>query len=283
MSDLSGHVLLVELLTYIFEKYGFICNTIKRVNTLEPSISDKESLITIKKSTNCGKPFKENKIIEKVFKDNKIIEKVFKDNKNSEKVFKDNKNSEKVFKEIKNFDAHKRSGTVYEFNSIKANPLLEKNIQEHENLQNFSDKNKKRNLSANSQFDLKKKIDNGQKNFIENNKILTNNKTGVTSRFFKKIDEKFVKMFSERLKKDLKNSKLQKFETFEDSSRKKTEFFKENKEKWVKEIIKSLSSSDWLKFSKENDSLGQLKQQAMIEYLSEEKNTLALISRAEKL
>ena len=57
----------------------------------------------------------------------------------------------------------------------------------------------------------------------------------------------------------------------------------ENKEKWVKEIIKSLSSSDWLKFSKENDSLGQLKQQAMIEYLSEEKNTLALISRAEKL
>ena len=130
----------------IFEKYGFICNTIKRVNTLEPSISDKESLITIKKSTNCGKPFKENKIIEKVFKDNK--------------------NSEKVFKEIKNFDAHKRSGTVYEFNSIKANPLLEKNIQEHENLQNFSDKNKKRNLSANSQFDLKKKIDNGQKNFI---------------------------------------------------------------------------------------------------------------------
>ena len=68
MSDLSGHVLLVELLTYIFEKYGFICNTIKRVNTLEPSISDKESLITIKKSTNCGKPFKENKIFEKTYR-----------------------------------------------------------------------------------------------------------------------------------------------------------------------------------------------------------------------
>ena len=103
------------------------------------------------------------------------------------------------------------------------------------------------------------------------------------TRFFRKIDEKFVQMLSEKMKKDTKELKRLKDSNTEEYTKKKTEFLQVNKEKWIKEVLGSLRNNETPLPSSENDSHLQVKHEALCEYLKQEKNIFPLISKAEHI
>ena len=103
------------------------------------------------------------------------------------------------------------------------------------------------------------------------------------TRFFRKIDERFVQMLSEKMKKDTKELKRLKASNKEEYTKKRHEFLQVNKEKWVKEVLESLRSNEVALPSSENDSHQQVKHEALCEYLNQEKNFFPLISKAEHI
>ena len=103
----------------------------------------------------------------------------------------------------------------------------------------------------------------------------------VGSRFYKKIDEKFIEILLEKMKKDPKEFSKLKICNFEDFNRKKTEYITLNKAIWVKETIKLLQNPNIL-LKNENDSLFDTKNEALFEYLSQEKNISVLVSKCEQ-
>lgn len=108
----------------------------------------------------------------------------------------------------------------------------------------------------------------------------TKQKIMLGTRFFKKIDEKFIEMMLEKMKKDTSELSELKSQDFEEYTRSKTEYIHSNKEKWLQEVSKSIETSE---LSNENDSIFEIKHKAMLEYLSQEKNYLGLVLKAEQL
>jgi hypothetical protein len=103
----------------------------------------------------------------------------------------------------------------------------------------------------------------------------------VGTRFYKKIDEKFVKMLVEKMKKDPKELGKLKLKSLEEYSEKKTEFIRANKEIWVKEIVDVLVESE--KVNDENEAIQAIKQSALNEYLGQERVIKTIVARAEQL
>lgn len=102
----------------------------------------------------------------------------------------------------------------------------------------------------------------------------------IGTRFYKKIDEKFLELLSEKMKKDLARLKQSSPQTY---LQKKAQNIQENKAKWVDEAISDLKSSKSLFPNNENDSHLQVKNEALLEYLRHEKTLSLLISKAESL
>ena len=103
------------------------------------------------------------------------------------------------------------------------------------------------------------------------------------SRFYKKIDNKFVEFLSEKLKKDTFELKKLKKSNFEEYSKRKNVFITKNKEKWVNETLRYLETSDLLTAVSENDLNQDAKHDAMLDHLSQEKHIASLIRKAEQM
>lgn len=103
------------------------------------------------------------------------------------------------------------------------------------------------------------------------------------SRFYKKIDEKFVEVLSEKLKKEPFDFKRIKNSSFEEYMKKKNHYILMNKSRWVNETLRVLETSDFLHKSNENDLGQEDKHDAMLDYLSQEKRIPHLIRKAEHL
>ena len=105
----------------------------------------------------------------------------------------------------------------------------------------------------------------------------------IGSRFYKKIDEKFIEVLAEKFSKESKEFKRLKNNDIEDYIRRKNEYISLNKDNWIKDTIKILQNSELVQMYDENDSLIDTKREALTEYLSQEKNIVPLISRVEQL
>ena len=104
----------------------------------------------------------------------------------------------------------------------------------------------------------------------------------VGSRFYKKLNEKFIEIFLEKISKEPKELKNLKITNFEEYSKQKNEFVKQNKDSWVKETVKWLENFDF-SMHDENNAVMETKKEALAEFLTQEKNIIPLVSRAEQL
>ena len=105
----------------------------------------------------------------------------------------------------------------------------------------------------------------------------------VGSRFYKKIDDFFVEMLMEKFTKESNHIKKIKNSNIEGYIERKREYISINKDNWIKEIIKTLENSKFLHMDYENDALVETKREALIEYLSQEKNINPLILKVEQM
>lgn len=105
----------------------------------------------------------------------------------------------------------------------------------------------------------------------------------VGSRFYKKLDEKFIKLLVEKLKKDSKELTKLKLKSFDEYSKKKAEYIDSNKAVWVAETLKQLQQAEDLLQNNENEELQELKYSALMDYLSQDKVISSLVSKAEQL
>jgi hypothetical protein len=103
------------------------------------------------------------------------------------------------------------------------------------------------------------------------------------SRFYKKIDDKFIQYLLEKLKKDPKDIKKLKKSNFEEYSKKKNHYVHMNKKKWVNDTLRHLETSDILISINENDLNQEAKHEAMLEHLSQSKHLASLIRKAEQI
>ena len=101
------------------------------------------------------------------------------------------------------------------------------------------------------------------------------------SRFYAKIDAKFIETLCEKLKKDPKDLKTLKTINFEEYSKKKNHYIMMNKNQWVNETLRSLETSDMLVSLNENDLNQDTKHEAMLNHLSQDKHIASLIRKAE--
>lgn len=104
----------------------------------------------------------------------------------------------------------------------------------------------------------------------------------IGSRFYKKVSEKFVEVLIGKMKKEPKELKKLKTANPEEYAKKKNEYILLNKNSWVKETLKSLETSEFSNIHNENFSLKETKREALSEYLSQEKNLIPLITKAEQ-
>ena len=104
----------------------------------------------------------------------------------------------------------------------------------------------------------------------------------VGSRFYKKINEKFIEILLEKMSQEPKELKKLKITNFEEYSKKKSEFMQQNKDLWIEETLKWLENSNFA-MQDENTTLLATKKEALAEFLSQEKNIIPLVTRAEQL
>lgn len=105
--------------------------------------------------------------------------------------------------------------------------------------------------------------------------------TGVPGSILRKIDEKFVQILSDKLKKETLDVKKLKKNNFDEYVKKKNYYISMNKAKWVSDTVKFLESSDLLLGVNENDIGKGTKQEALNSYLNDETRLASLIKKAE--
>lgn len=105
----------------------------------------------------------------------------------------------------------------------------------------------------------------------------------IGSLFYKKIDEKFIETLLEKMKKEPRDLKRLSYTNPEDYIKKKGIYIQNYKDIWVRETIKAIENSEFLNGNNENDSLGEMKHQAYLEYFGQEKTISQLVLRAEQL
>ena len=103
------------------------------------------------------------------------------------------------------------------------------------------------------------------------------------SRFYKKIDEKFIEYLADKMKKDPRDLKILKSLDFEEFSKKKNHLIIMNKSMWVNETLRHLEASDLLISLNENDLNQETKHEAMLEHLGQDKHIAMLIRKAEQM
>jgi hypothetical protein len=103
------------------------------------------------------------------------------------------------------------------------------------------------------------------------------------SRFYKKIDQKFVDTLLDKMKKESFDLKRLRKNSFEEYSKKKNLMIAANKEKWVVDTVRYLETSELLVPSNENDLGQDVKHDAVLAHLSNEQHVGALVRRAEQL
>ena len=103
----------------------------------------------------------------------------------------------------------------------------------------------------------------------------------IGTRFYKKIDEKFLKLLLEKMKKDSKELLKAKLKDFDDYSKSKVVFIEENKEKWVKEAVEELMTGE--EFNDENEEIAGFKRNALDEYLAQDKVVKLVFTKAQAL
>lgn len=105
----------------------------------------------------------------------------------------------------------------------------------------------------------------------------------VGTRFYKKIEEKFVKVLVEKMKKDSKDLQKLRLKNFEEYLKEKSEYIEFNKSQWIDETLKQLQESEDLAQNNENEALQGLKYSALMDYLGQEKTINCLVMKAEQL
>jgi hypothetical protein len=300
VSNSTGHLLLAGLLAGIFRLQGldvpcisFASPSVKTVRKLNSSFID---------TKNSSKPSKIRKKTEslsissipKPSEDTypKTLENSIAISLNqtcelpvSSKTFEGYQNSKKIL--LDKFISKMSYPETPKQNNLR-NPFKELNKAE---IRQISPMQFTRPLSATPRVDLenieKKSIGEYKyiKNLIPKNRIgeLNIKKIMVGSRFYKKIDEKFVEVMLGKLKKDTKDLIRAKNENFDEYLKKKSEVIQANKNNLIKETIITLENSEFFISSNENESLLETKLQAMQDYLSQEKNINRLVLRAERL
>ena len=104
---------------------------------------------------------------------------------------------------------------------------------------------------------------------------------GVPGSILRKIEEKFVQVLSDKLKKETLDVKKLKKASFDEYVKKKNYYISVNKAKWISDTIKFLESSDLLLGVSESDIEKGTKQEALNGYLSDETRLGSLIKKAE--
>ena len=103
------------------------------------------------------------------------------------------------------------------------------------------------------------------------------------SRFYKKIDEKFIEYLADKMKKNPRDLKTLKSLNYEEYLKKKNHFIMMNKSMWVNETLRHIEASDMLLSLNENDLNQETKHDAMLEHLGQDKHIAMLIRRAEQI
>ena len=102
------------------------------------------------------------------------------------------------------------------------------------------------------------------------------------SRFYAKIDTKFMETLCEKMKKDPKDLKMLKTFNFEVYTKKKNHYILMNKTQWVNETLRYLETCDLLICMNENDLNQDAKHDAMLNHLNQDKHLASLIRKAEQ-
>ena len=103
------------------------------------------------------------------------------------------------------------------------------------------------------------------------------------SRFYKKIDHKFIETLVEKMKRESMELKRLKKSNFDEYKKKKNQFIASNKDKWVVDTIRYLETSELLVPNNENDLGQEAKHDAVLAYLSNEQLVASLVRRAEQM
>lgn len=104
----------------------------------------------------------------------------------------------------------------------------------------------------------------------------------IGSRFYKRLEEKFIEIFLEKMKKEPRDLKKLSMLNPDDYAKRKGDYIQNNKEVWVKDTIKVLENTEFSE-NNENESLVETKHSAFVEYISQEKNISQLVFRAEQI
>ncbi|OMJ93335.1 hypothetical protein SteCoe_3688 [Stentor coeruleus] len=104
----------------------------------------------------------------------------------------------------------------------------------------------------------------------------------IGSRFYKRLEEKFIEIFLEKMKKEPRDLKKLSMISPDDYAKRKEDYIQTNKEVWIKDTIKVLENMEFGE-NNENESLVETKHSAFLEYINQEKNISQLIFRAEQI
>lgn len=103
------------------------------------------------------------------------------------------------------------------------------------------------------------------------------------SRFYKKIDQKFVEKLLEKMKKESFEVKKMRTVNFEEYVRRKNLYISGNKKKWVVETLRYLETSDLLVPVNENDLGQNARHDALLAHLNQEQHVASLVRKAEQM
>ncbi|OMJ65265.1 hypothetical protein SteCoe_38663 [Stentor coeruleus] len=104
----------------------------------------------------------------------------------------------------------------------------------------------------------------------------------IGSRFYKRLEEKFIEIFLEKMKKEPRDLKKLSMLNSDDYTKRKRDHIQNNKEAWAKDTIKVLKNTEFSE-NNENEFLTETKHNAFVEYINQEKNISQLIFRAEQI
>jgi hypothetical protein len=97
----------------------------------------------------------------------------------------------------------------------------------------------------------------------------------------KKVDEQFVRILSEKMKKETLDIKKIKKANFDEYLKKKNAYISANKAKWVADTLKYLQLNEILTAFSENDCYKEEKQENLVKYLNDENHLTSLIKKSE--
>ena len=140
--------------------------------------------------------------------------------------------------------------------------------------------------SSHSHSSLKKPfLENRSNKSINREKIEDIKKTQflLGSRFYKKVDQKFVEKLLEKMKKESLEVKRMRTVNFEEYVKRKNHYIAENKQKWVVETLRYLETSDLLVPVNENDLGQDARHDALLMHLNQEQHVSSLVRKAEQM